>query len=136
MYEDIKRIEIVPLSDDEKRALIEGADSTTKIYEFPFHLSEPVVPKWVEIFSSVWSKEYGGGPIPRFAASTVYMRSTLQNLQNLVNAFKLVSGRANDQFRAFIEQKVREEEEEQKRKDEAKKAAEQAMSDTLDKLKF
>ncbi len=112
MTQEIKPIQIVPFSGNEKKALVKNADSTTKGYDIRFNLSAQPSPKWVEFFQSAWYQEYGGNAVPRFNGNTVQVTCVLENLQNVLDALKFVASTANGRFKAIIEQKVREEAEE------------------------
>ena len=136
MSHDFKPIQVLPLGEKEKRALVQGADSTTKVYQISFNLSAQPPARWAEMFQSAWYRQYGGGAIPRVSGSMVQVTSSIAEIQNALSALKLTVATANERYRALFEQKNEEEAAEKKRTGEAKRAAERAMSDALDKLKF
>ena len=135
MTQEVKAIEILPLTDQQKKSLISSADSATKVYGFSFSLSSRPSQKWTEIFRQIWQEEYGTTSVPRFGGSSIQATSTLQNLQNVVNGLKLVAAKTNESYEKFLEEEKTRQDTLKKQRDEAKRSGETAMADALDKLK-
>ncbi|MBC7933272.1 MAG: hypothetical protein H7Z38_22130 [Rubrivivax sp.] len=134
---EFKAVRILPFTEAEKKQLIRGVDDATKTYSIPFKFSAVPDPKWAETFMIGWHKEYGGrGIIPRINGNILYVSSSIQNLQNALNGVKLVTAETNERFQAVVDQAHRAEAEARRLKDESKCAAEDAMTNALDKLQF
>lgn len=136
MVQEIKPIEILPFTENERKQLINSADGVEVEYDFRFNLSQLPADKWAEIFYHLWEQEYGGGITPALRGKAIEVTTTPNNLQNVLNALKSAMIKSNERFKLVIEQKNREEEEARKVKEKAKRVAQKAMSDALDKLKF
>jgi len=136
MSQEFKAIQILPFTGAEKQQLIKLADDARKSYAIAFKLSSVPDPKWAEMFMINWHKEYGGGTLPRIKGNAVYVNSAIHNLQNALNALKLVTAETNDRFGAVVGKKRIEAAEAHRLKGESKRAAEEAMTNALDKLQF
>ena len=88
------------------------------------------------MFQTGWYQEYGHDAMPRISGSTVEVSSNISGLPNIINSLKLIITRTNEKLKNQMEQKHRTEAEEMRQQAEAKRAAEKAMTEALNKLQF
>lgn len=128
-----KPITLLPLDEKQKRALIQNADSRTKSYDLTFNLSATPAQDWATAFNVIWYQAHQN-TVARLAGKTIIVQSTIADLPNILPSVKETIARTNDKYATSLRQTAEAAEMAQHQKDEAKKAAQEAMKATLDKL--
>ena len=135
MTTEFKPITILPLDEHQKKTLLDGADSATKLYNFTFQLSGNPPQEWVSALSSAWFQEYHNNVI-RVIGGTIVLQSTIENLPTVFSAAKGIVPVANERYIESLRQRAEGEAADKKQKDETKKSAQDALKDALDKLDY
>ena len=135
MTTEFKPITILPLDENQKKTLLNGADSETKLYNFTFQLSGNPPQEWVSALSSAWFQEYHNNII-RVIGGTIVLQSTIENLPTVFSAAKGIITVANETYVEALKRKAEGEAADNKQKDETKKTAQDALKEALNKLNY
>jgi hypothetical protein len=130
-----KHLKILPLADKERRRLKESAHSETKLYTIPFSLSAQPPPGWPEIFKLAWYQLNSHVPV-RLDKSVLQLTCTLDSLPSIFNSLKAAVVATNEKYEAKLRQDANEQTATRLRQQEAKRTAEHAVDDALDKLDY
>jgi hypothetical protein len=135
MTAESNAITILPLNDAQLRSMIASVDSSDKMYNFNFPLTDSPTQGWAATFSDLWHQEHQNASA-RISEDTVVLVCRIDELTQMFPILKDVVASTNEKQIEIIRGQAATEAAAQRTKLSAKQTAQAALSEALNQLNF